>query len=67
MKRATGIFLAILISLPSLVAARNVMYVPSGDANDIVVIDLDTDHIIGRVEELENAHGLSAARPEIIW
>lgn len=36
------------------------MYVPAGEANEIVIIDLNTNQVIGRIPELENAHGLAA-------
>lgn len=61
MNRITILFLICLISIPTVVFANPFMYVPSGDANDIVIIDLTTDEIIGRINELENAHGLSAS------
>lgn len=61
MNRITILFLIGLISIPTVVFAKPFMYVPSGDANDIVIIDLATDEIIGRINELENAHGLSGS------
>ncbi|HFE36792.1 MAG TPA: YncE family protein [Gammaproteobacteria bacterium] len=52
----------LIVSLFSAIAmAEPLMYVPTGNANDIVVIDLQTDQIIGRIDELENAHGLSTS------
>jgi len=41
--------------------ASPVLYVPMGNANNLVIIDLTTDKIIGRINELENAHGLSSS------
>jgi len=41
--------------------ASPLMYVPTGNANDLVIIDLATDKIMGRISELENAHGLAAS------
>ena len=41
--------------------AGSLMYVPMGNANDIAIIDLDTDSVVARIDELENAHGLSAS------
>jgi len=55
-------FVFIVISLlSSLAVAGPKMYVPTGNANDIVIIDLETDKIVGRIDELENAHGLSSS------
>jgi len=53
--------LAAALLSPLIVAAQPLMYVPTGEANDILIIDLATDRIIGRIDELENAHGLSAS------
>lgn len=60
MKRMIGVLLAASM-LPLIAAAQPLMYVPTGEANDIVIIDLVADRIIGRIDELENAHGLSAS------
>lgn len=61
MIRTISAFLAALLLPPFLASARTVMYVPSGEANDVVVIDLANDRISGRIDELENSHGLSAS------
>ena len=61
MTRTIGALVMVLMLLPLAAAARTLMYVPSGEANDIVIIDLASDRIIGRIAELENAHGLSAS------
>lgn len=51
-----------LMTMVSLAAtASPLMYVPTGNANDLVIIDLETDKIVGRIDELENAHGLSSS------
>jgi len=47
---------------PFITNAQPLLYVPTGNTNDVVIIDLDTDKIIGRIGELENAHGLSSSR-----
>jgi len=39
--------------------AESLMYVPTGEGNEIVIIDVENDRIVGRINELENAHGLS--------
>ena len=44
---------------PSILSAP-VMYVPAGDANELIVIDLQSNQITKRIGELENAHGLAA-------
>jgi YVTN family beta-propeller protein len=46
---------------PFVTNATPLMYVPSGGANDLVIIDLKTDKVVGRIPELENAHGLSSS------
>ena len=48
-----------MVSLES--TAGSLMYVPMGNANDIAIIDLDTDSVVARIDELENSHGLSAS------
>lgn len=50
-----------LSMLASFAMAEPLMYVPSGESNKIVVIDLATDTVVGAIDELENAHGLSAS------
>ncbi|VAX05147.1 hypothetical protein MNBD_GAMMA19-201 [hydrothermal vent metagenome] len=47
---------------PFITNAQPLLYVPTGNTNDVVIIDLSTDKIIGRIDELENAHGLSSSR-----
>ncbi|MCF6336345.1 MAG: beta-propeller fold lactonase family protein [Gammaproteobacteria bacterium] len=47
---------------PFVTIAQPLLYVPTGNTNDVVIIDLSTDKIIGRIDELENAHGLSSSR-----
>lgn len=59
MKTLVALTVCILIS--TVATASPLMYVPTGNANDIVIIDLETDAIIGRIDELENAHGLAAS------
>jgi len=46
---------------PFIINAQPLLYVPTGNTNDVVIIDLSTDKIIGRIDELENAHGLSSS------
>jgi len=46
--------------MSSVTAEPALMYVPTGNANDLVIIDLKKDKIVGRIDELENAHGLAA-------
>ena len=41
------------VVIPFVLSAQPFMYVPSGDANDIIIIDLSTDQISGRINELE--------------
>jgi len=60
MKKYGIVFIAISLLSP-MVLAGPLMYVPTGNANDIAIIDLNTDKIIGYIDELENAHGLSSS------
>lgn len=61
MKKLFLIMLAVVMVSPVVLSAEPLMYVPSGSANDIVIIDLQSDTIIGHIEGLENAHGLSGS------
>ena len=56
-----GIVFVVLTLLSPLAESGPTMYVPTGEANEIVIIDLATDTLVGRIEGLENAHGLSAS------
>lgn len=56
-----SILFTVFLLLSSTSMASPLMYVPTGNANDIVIIDLNTDKVIGRIDELENAHGLSSS------
>jgi YVTN family beta-propeller protein len=49
------------MAIPFVLSAQPFMYVPRGEANDIVIIDLSTDQISGIIAELENSHGLSSS------
>lgn len=51
----------VLFLLPCMIYAAPLMYVPRGNANDLIIINLDTDKIKSRIPELENAHGLAAS------
>jgi len=61
MKRMVVLLSAVALFLPVIACADMQMYVPTGGANDLVIIDLKTDKVIGRIPELENAHGLAAS------
>jgi len=61
MKRIVVFFLVLALLFPVITVAELRMYVPTGKANDLVIIDLNTDKVIGRIPELENAHGLAAS------
>lgn len=54
---ATLCALLLLAVWPAGAAPR--MYVPTGSANEVVVIDVRSDRIVKRIDELENAHGLA--------
>ncbi len=42
------------------IQAETLLYVPTGDSNEIIVIDPSDNKITKRIPELENAHGLAA-------
>jgi len=58
-----NIVLVLVFGILSLFAAElyaaPLMYVPTGGSNEVLIIDLNTDEIVGRIDELENAHGLA--------
>lgn len=56
-----GVIFAAILPLSPLVMAEPMMYVPTGNTNEVVIIDLETDTIAGRIDGLENAHGLSGS------
>lgn len=55
--RLTVGFLATMISTAW---AEPLMYVPAGDSNELLVIDLQNGQIKKKIGELENSHGLAA-------
>jgi len=60
MKNKMASFLAFfLLTISTISHAELIMYVPTGETNELLIIDLVTDKITGRIDELENAHGLS--------
>jgi len=61
MKRKVVLLSVFTLLSPVIACADLRMYVPTGGANDLVIIDLNTDKVTGRIPELENAHGLAAS------
>ncbi|ALP52274.1 hypothetical protein Tel_03450 [Candidatus Tenderia electrophaga] len=61
MKILLTVVMTVWVSAAATATASPFMYVPTGDADDLVVIDLDEDKVVGRIGELENAHGLAAS------
>ncbi len=59
MKTHVTIFLVFLCLAAGGAAAAPLMYVPTGEGNEVVVIDLRADRVVQRIGELENAHGLA--------
>ena len=49
----------LLLGFPLLTYAKSLMYVVTGPSNKMLIIDTQTDEIIGEIGELENAHGLA--------
>lgn len=60
-KMASFLAFLLLIFIAATSNAGPVMYVPTGETNEVLIIDLVTDKVIGRIDELENAHGLSSS------
>jgi YVTN family beta-propeller protein len=58
--KKTLIWGLVLLLSPLMASAAPLMYVPAGNANELVVIDLESDRVVDRIGELENAHGLAA-------
>jgi len=58
--RIEGIVTSGLLLLSAAVWAEPLMYVPAGDSNELLVIDLKTNKIVKTIGELENSHGLAA-------
>lgn len=50
----------LLLFSSSAVFSEPLMYVPAGDSNELLVIDLKTNKIVKTIGELENSHGLAA-------
>lgn len=61
MKRIAAHLFAAVLGLPLASEAATFMYVPTGEANDLAIIDVKTDKIVGRIPEIENAHGLAGS------
>ena len=59
MKAIFVIFFTLFGMAAGTVSAAPLMYVPTGESNEVVVIDLHTDRVVERIGELENAHGLA--------
>ncbi|NOX43788.1 MAG: hypothetical protein GXP19_08680 [Gammaproteobacteria bacterium] len=55
------LFFSVLMLSFSSINAASLMYVSTGETNELVIIDVDTDKVIKRIGELENAHGLSTS------
>ncbi len=56
---AAAIAAGATLAVASAASARNVAYVPLGDANALVIVDTDTDKVVGRVDGLPGVHGLA--------
>ena len=55
------ILFTVFLYFSSAVIAGPVLYAPTGEKNKVVVIDLETNTIMARIDELENAHGLATS------
>ena len=54
---ASGAALTAITANPSLATER--MFIPLGDANAVVIIDVADDTVVGRIENVPSAHGLA--------
>ncbi len=41
--------------------AATTVYVPVGSANEVLVIDGDSDRVVGRIADVPNVHGLATS------
>lgn len=62
MRSLTAItFIVALAAAASPSLAASVVYVPMGSAGEVLVIDADSDTIVGRIAGIEDAHGLASS------
>ena len=59
MKALITIFFSMLMLAADGLGAAPLMYVPTGQANEVLAIDLYNDRVAQRIDGLENAHGLA--------
>jgi len=59
MKFLKNILCVFLLFISSILEARPVLFVATGPSNEVIKIDLSTNKVIGKIGELENAHGLA--------
>lgn len=53
--------LAVLAGAASQPAAADTVYVPMGSAGEVLVIDVDSDTVVGRIAGIVDAHGLASS------
>lgn len=59
MKISSTFLLAALVGITSPALAGTTVYVPMGSANEVLVIDAAQDKIVGKIGDVEEAHGLA--------
>lgn len=57
--RAMVVALAGAMAGPATLAAAERMFIPLGDGNAIVIVDIAEDKVIGRIEDVPASHGLA--------
>lgn len=61
MKTIAGLMIAALAAAASQAMARGTVYVPTGSAGEVLVIDADRDSVVGTIPGVKDVHGLAAA------
>ncbi len=59
MKAKTVFLIAAVLGMASPALGGTRVYVPLGDANAVLVIDADSDSVIGRIADVNEVHGLA--------
>ncbi len=59
MKTAVTFLFAAMVGITSPAFAKTLVYVPTGGANEVLVIDASKDIVIGKVSGVDNSHGLA--------
>lgn len=55
---AGGMAIGLTLGVPMIASAAEV-YIPTGDENRVLVVDGDTDRVVGSISGVDNSHGLA--------